>query len=320
VRAQPGLLALELAWRWLCGGLLLAVAWYAGSRIWVQTSSALHAAGAFSISGDTLLSDPAGAVARLGAVGSAAYAILWPPVERACLGLAPLALFCWTVAFAFGRSAVLQRYDRRLYRRVWIFSVTEAIRIASLFGFSWLWTLSLNVASRLSLESQSPSILLYTAFVVGSSAVCLLAPLLLSRYLLAMQVLAVQTPGAGLSGVFRLSRVIGKDGGMRVRLGRIRRKSRRVAFLLALAGLLVSLIPSPFSAGAGLYVWWAAVSLLLLAGADAIRLASFLALLGATREARVGWSHRLHYKSEARDGSSDGVPIRKSSIGTAPRL
>lgn len=287
LRAQPALLLLELAWRWLCGGVLLGVAWYAGTRIWAQSSHVLHASGVFSISADTLLSDPVGAVARLGALGSAAYAILWPRVARACFGLAPLVLFCWTLAFALGRNAVLQRYDGRLYRRVWIFSVTEAVRIASLFGFSWLWTISLRVASRVGMQGQSPSLLLYIVILVASSAVCLLAPLFLSRYLSTMQALAVQIPGADLSAVLRLTRAIGKDDAIRVRLGRIRRKSRRVALLLTLAGLLVSLVPSPFSAGLGLYAWWAAVSLFFLAGADAIRLGSFLALLGETKEARV---------------------------------
>jgi hypothetical protein len=287
LRAKPQLLILELAWRWFCGGLLLCVAGYEGFRLWTASLPALRASGVLSLGVSQAATDPLQFLTALSSSAPVALSILMPQVSRACLGLAPLAIFCWALAFGFGRSAVLTSYDWRLARRPWLLASSEALRLVLLLGFSWLWTALLPVLSRVRLQqgqpSPQPNAWLYGCLLVACTAVCILVPLLFVRLLHTGTCLALCQPSLGLRTGCALAWSTRRQRQFRAGQAQVRRKSRRAGLLVAAVGLFVSLLPAPFAGGAPLYLWWAALTLVLLAATDALRLGSLLLQLDQVR-------------------------------------
>ena len=274
LRARPALLLRELCWRWSCGGVLLSLAGYAGWRIWVRCLPALHATGVFRLSKAGLLADPTQIVVAI----SSAFAVVWPPVIRACWGLAPLAIFCWVLAFAWGRTWVLGRYDARLPRRVWMHAGTEAL---------WL--------------AHSVLTILLTTWLVESVAALLKNGSFAALALFAV-LLAATVPAIAYTGRFRRGIVIGRaialrhllpfssafrygwrlDRGERVQV--LKKSVRRARWMVLALALVLTFVPAPFGLGWPLLAWWTLLSLPTLVATDAWQLGAMLAVLQTFRE------------------------------------
>lgn len=283
LREQPQLLLQELLWRWSCGGLLLAVATYDALRLWRVYAPPVRATGLLGISGDSLLADPSAALASL----SATYALLRPPVERAALGLAPLAIFCWVIAFALGRTAVLAQWDVRLVRRPWLIAGVETARIGLVFGVSAIWSLLADGAARVALGGDAPNPLLYGALLLAATVGCLWIWMRCAQALQMAMALALVDQSLNFQAAFLEGWHL-RPPSLRVAVRAVRRRAGRAGWLLLLVALLASLIPSP-AAGILHYAWWMLWTLAFLAATDAVRLGLQLALLGIVREA---WGKR----------------------------
>ena len=282
LRARPALLLRELLWRWSCGGLLLLLAGYDGFRILHASMPALQATGIFSVTGDSLLQDPS----ELSTAFSASSGIVRPQLEQAALGIAPLAIFCWVLAFGFGRRAVLAAYDARLACGPWLLVTCELIRVGAMLAASAVWGWLVELASYVALRGEAPHILLYGLLVCGATAAVLMVWGRVARAVELCMALAMvrRLPfGDAFAAAWRFG-----SGAEAPRLQPIRKAASRLRLYLLLAAGAFTFLPAPFSTGWPLGAWWAALSLLLLAGADAVRLGVLFALVQVVREAGSG--------------------------------
>lgn len=274
LRARPGLLLRELFWRWACGGFLLLLAGYAGWRIWMASQTALRMTGVLSLNSDGLLSDPAGTLA----VWNAAVNVVQPQVMRSAMGLAPLALFCWVAALAVGRTRVLAGYDARLSRRPWALAGGEGIRLLMLVADWALWWALLSMAG--AAAQTSGNAMLLALLALAATVAALLLANWVGRALEMLPALLLvdgMTFGDAWRGAWR------PEPGFAAEMKALRRRSWKFRVYLLLALLVATLLPAPAQAGWLLYAWWGGLSLLLLAGANALRLARLLSLLELRR-------------------------------------
>ncbi len=276
---RPGLLLRELGWRWGCGGLLLLLLAYAGRGIYRAVQPALAATGIVRLlaesRGNLLVMDPE---QMLGSFPAAA-AVLAPPLERAILGLLPLAVFCWAAAFAIGRTAVLVRFDARLPRRPFLLAVCQGFELLLGVSLFRLWSVLVKAACG-PLWSSRPieMLLLLTAF---SAAVFWAWRFLTFKVQLAMALGLVENIGGteALRRAFHLpdKRILGRSR-------RFEKRMRRLQILVLLPILVLPLLPSPFAGTFFTAAWRVVLSLLPLAATDAVRLAVFFGLLEDMRE------------------------------------
>lgn len=276
LRERPGLLLLELAWRWLCGGFLLLLAGYEGWRIWAASVPQLRALGLLNLSPGSALEDPGQALSALSQSG----AFLLPQVERATWGLAPLGIFVWVAAFALGRTAVLARFDPRLPRRPWLLAQAEGFRVVGLLGIGAAWsTLAASVLHRLATDAPAfPSLLLLLCVTVA--ALLFTEPL---RRTMQIAAILALVGNRSLLSTWRRAWSFHKTPAAQP----IREAVKRVRRLALLLGLVLAFVPSPFPFGPWLLAWWLLLTLPSLAAADAWRLGATFAVL-RTMEANAG--------------------------------
>ena len=273
-RRRPGLLVRELAWRWSCVALLLAIAGYDGWRIWNHSLPGLRATGVFALSPDGALENPV----HLLDVFSAIVRLFGPQIERACYGLAPLAIFCWICAFAWGRSVVLARFDPTLPRRPWLLAEGEAFRICGLLAFAVAWGAIIQALYHRLVEGASPHLFLFLIFALAITGVELAYSGHFRRAAILASALAL-VERRSLWSVFR--RAWGLHRADEVQP--LRNAVNRIRFLLTLAGVGLLFVPAPFGLGWPLVAWWVVWSLPPLAMADAWRLGAYLELLRVLR-------------------------------------
>ncbi len=273
-KRRPTLLLRELAWRWGCAGLLLALAGYDGWRIWSRSGAAVRDTGVFALSPQGVLEDPAHVLS----IFSALLSLFLPQIERAFWGLAPLAIFCWSLAFAFGRTAVLARFDPRLPRRVWLLAESEAAKLAGLLALAAAWAALVQLCFRFLMRGGSPHWFLLLVCCGAATALELVYSGQFRRAMVIALALALVERRS-------LWRALPRAWGMHRHeiLQPLKRAVNRIRFLLFLVGLVLAFVPAPFSFGWALLVWWGLWSLLPLAVADAWRLGAFFGLLQALR-------------------------------------
>ncbi len=272
IQQRPGLLLREIAWRWTCGSLLLALAGFAAWRVWTDALPSLRATGLFLLTPDLLLADPSQIASTL----PEAFDVLRLPLERAAAGIAPLAIFLWVCGFAFGRARVLARFDPRLPRRPWLLAQFEAVRLGGLFLAAAAWAGLAHGAYALTFRGEDAHILLYLAllglitFGMGRLTGRFQRALFIG---LALALVQSRPLGPSLRRAWRMdehTRIVP----LRKAVGRIR------ASMLA-AAVVLAFVPAPFHFGWALAAWWLVFSLPPLAAADAWRLGAFFALVRA---------------------------------------
>ncbi len=273
IQRRPGLLAREVAWRWACGSLLLLLAGFAAWRVWVASLPALQAAGLLLLTPESLSADPA----QLAAVLPASFDILQPPLEHTALGLAPLGIFLWVGAFAFGRSWVMAEFDPRLPRRRWLLGKVEALRILGLLGAAFAWVELIRAAHALAFGGGREMILLYLGLVLG---ITLGASWFTGRFRRAIFIAAALALVEQRRGLLPcMHRALSLDG--QTRIVPLRKAVGRVRTYLLIASVMLAFIPAPFHFGWALAAWWLLFSLPPLAAADAWRLGAFFGLVRA---------------------------------------
>ena len=286
--ARPRLLAIELTWRWLSGSFLLVLGGLEAARIASATRTAIEGTGLFNATIESTIQDPT----QLSVALASTTAILRPWIAHAAVGLAPLALFAWVMAFAFGRSALLRNWDSTLPRRVWLLAVCEAVRLAAMLAISTFWYVALQWAARYALgpvtEPQGtgaqadPNLVLYCALVIIITLGLFALWSLLSWSLVAAPLVALlerTTFAQGFIRSLRMARARGKLVEVNLAMAVIK------LGLLVLATVL-SATPLPFESmmqGWPLTAWWIFVTLLYLAASDFFKMARLLAFLEQLR-------------------------------------
>ena len=300
LRTRPSLLLMDLGWRWGCGAFLLLLAGWEGWRIWLASTPALAAAGAFSLTSDNLLgmvSDPSPLFVLAGVV----WRILAPPLVRAVLGLLPLALACWVATFTLGRGAMLARYDPRLPNRPWLLAGCKSFAMLCGVLICGLWSLFAMEGARLLFRPDDPSPLLYTLLLGLLSWLAVWSWTLVSsktQVALALGLIESISTQQALIRAFQ-----GPDKRIAARAARFRVAARKTRSRIIWPAFFTSLLPSPFLDHRALSIWYGVLSLVPLVATDAVKLGELLMLLREVRD-----------ELDTRMKAMPGVPLEKLRI------
>jgi hypothetical protein len=270
--SRPGLIALEILWRWLFGIPLLAVLAWQGLRVYSAVASQLAAAGVNQLS----LTDPMSAAPII----ADAYAAVTPPIVHVASWLVPFAAFAWAIVSGVGRNAVLRRYDGSLPRRPVTLSALHLLRIIFLGASFWLWFASVQWAANHSLSGDEPDLVTYSALVIFISLGIFILWAVVS-WVFSIAPLLVLLENRGLLSSLQRSLRLGPLTGKLVEINLV---MGIVKLALIVVAMVFSAIPLPFESvvqGPPLYAWWVAVTLLYLIASDffqVARLVSFIEL------------------------------------------
>lgn len=268
---RPGLLAREVAWRWLFGAPALLLLAYEGLHIYRTVYAALMSAGADQFT----LENPDQAAL----IVAQSAAVLRPVVTHLVIWLVPLLIVGWSVASGVGRNIVLRRYDSSLPWRPFAISALQGLRLVALVATFALWYGCVHWSASQALRSGGePNLVLYFALVICSSLGIFSLWSLLSWifYIAPLLLLLEKTgiPGA-MARSLRLGRITGKLVEVNLVMGIVK-------LALIVLAMVFSAIPLPFEAsvqGTPLYLWWAAVTLLYMVASDFFQLARVVAFV-----------------------------------------
>lgn len=267
---RPGLLALELLWRWGFAIPALAIVGYEGAKVLARVP--LKQAGIFNIS----LLDPLAAAQ----IVSNALAVLLPPVLEVARWLAPALAIAWAIVSGLGRSLVLKRLDPAMRFAPVTLILLQLLRIVALAGALAGWWFALRWAANSTLSGADPNLIGYSAWVICLSLGIFTLWAMVS-WILSIAPMIAMLEGAGvlrsLTRSLRLGPLTGK-------LVEVNLALSIVKLALIVLATFLSATPVLFSESAGgtpLYLWWAGASVLYCAVSDffqVARLAVFVQL------------------------------------------
>jgi hypothetical protein len=275
VWGRPSLAWLEIAWRWLVGGVVLYVAAVVlGSQ---GIDAKVNAAGLQNLSAF----QPVAAIQSLHALAASILVYTGPKL----LWMAPLGIVFWLGIAAVGRTAVLRRLNTELQARRLAMLTLGALRAGFLAVMWGVWIWGVRLAMRISITGPAsrqaePSIVLFCAMlIVGTLALYVLWGAASWPFYLA-PLLAMQLglgPGAALKAAFR-------SGVVRGKLIEINMVMNIVRIALIVLAMVFSASPLPFSSvetQTFLNWWWGGVGLVFLGMSDyfqVVRSAAYLSL------------------------------------------
>lgn len=271
---RPGLLAMELLWRWTVGIPILLLAARAAAGIHPNWP-ALQAVTVFK---------PAEAALTL----SRELALLIPPFVRTLRWLVPVGLIAWTTSATLGQTAISRRLDPTLTPRPGTMAALKLLRSLALLLVLAVWmeglasiaryTISLPVAA-----GVEPNLVLCTALAVGLTLLLFMLWSLTVWVLDAAPIFAMAR-GHGLTA--SLSATV-RSGPLRSKLIETNLVMGIVKVCLLVLAMVFSASPLPFETvetQGFLRLWWAFVLALYLIASDlfhVIRRAAVLALFRA---------------------------------------
>jgi hypothetical protein len=266
---RPELLGRELLWRWAFGLPAAAILYYQAARIAAHV--ALNPSG---ISLNDPINDPLGAGQQL----AAAAAAIKPEVERAIASLGPLLAVAWAIASGLGRSAVLRRIDPRMRPAPFTLMVLQLLRMAALVAVCLGWYRALRWAADTTLNSATPNLVAWSAWVICLSLGIFVLWALLS-WIFSVAPLLAMLEGRGVFPSLVRSLQLGP---LRSKLVEVNLVLGIVRLALIVLAIVFSAIPLPFTAdmsGTPLYLWWALVTLLYLVASDFFQVARLAAFV-----------------------------------------
>jgi hypothetical protein len=267
---RPGLLLLELAWRWSFGIPALALLIY--EAIHVLGPLSLRDTGIYDLS----LQNPLNAAQQV----ASTVTLVLPPVAQVGRWLAPLLAVAWALASGLGRSLVLERMDSEMHPARVTLILLQFLRLMALAAAFIAWWFALRWAAVLTLSQSPPNLVGYSAWVICLSLGAFTAWALLS-WIFSIAPLIAMLEGASLLGSLTCSLRLGPLSGKLVEVNLV---LSIVKIALIVLAMVFSAVPLPFSSsmsGPPLYVWWFVVSILYLIASDffqVARLAVFIQL------------------------------------------
>jgi len=260
---KPNLLGWELLWRWGFGLPAAVILCYQGIRI----------AGHVNLSGLSL-SDPIEAGQQL----ALAAAAIKPEVVRVLGWLGPSLAVAWAIASGLGRSAVLARIDPRLRPAPFTLIVLQLLGMAALVAVCLGWYYALRWAADTTLNTPTPNLVAWSAWVICLSLGIFVLWALLS-WIFSIAPLLAMLEGSGVFSSLANSLHLGE---LRSKLIEVNLVLGIVRLALIVLAMVFSAIPLPFTAdmtGTPLYLWWAFVTLLYLLASDFFQVARLAAFV-----------------------------------------
>ena len=262
---RPELLGRELLWRWAFGLPAAAILYYQAARIAAHVTLNPSAIS---------LNDPVEAGQQL----AVAAAAIKPEVERAIAWLGPLLAAAWAIASGLGRSALLRRIDPRMRPAPFTLMVLQLLRMAALVTVCLGWYRALRWAADTTLDSATPNLVAWSAWVICLSLGIFVLWALLS-WIFSIAPLLAMLEGRGVFPSLARSLHLGP---LRSKLVEINLVLGIVRLALIVLAMVFSAIPLPFTAdmsGTPLYLWWALVTLLYLVASDFFQVARLAAFV-----------------------------------------
>ena len=282
---RPGLLALELLWRWTAAVPLLLLAGVVGLRSFRHLHLNLTA-----LAGMTVFQP-----VEVGTTLQSQGKILLPPLLSLAWWFVPLALLVWAAGSALGRTAIWRRLDPSLHPRIALLFWVGLLRAVLLLATLVLWFWGIVAAGRLAItgpagQGAEPNVVLYAALVVGQSLFVFMLGLLCSWVLDGAPLFAMMTKrslGASLGAALHA-------GPLRAKLMETNLVMGVVKVALLVLAMVFSASPLPFETVETqmfLTIWWTVGLLLYLVISDlfqVIRRAAYLQLFEALGAPRAG--------------------------------
>lgn len=273
---RPSLTALEVLWRWSAGIPLLWLAFRAVSG--ALTSLPLDWAALQNLT----VFKPLEAASTL----SRQLGLLTGPAAQIGRWLIPLLLVVWSLASAFGRTAVFRRLHPSLHRRPAFLAATGFVRLVVLLVVLGIWVGGAGWAAHWAIvepgqRGADPDLVLYTAVVVGLT-LALFVAWSLSSWVLDLAPLVAVTSG---EPIWRAIRAAMRSRELRSKLIELNFVMGIVKVCLLVLAMTFSASPLPFEnqqTQGFIDVWWTGVAILYLLASDffhVVRRVTYLRLL-----------------------------------------
>jgi hypothetical protein len=269
---RPGLIAYELAWRWIFGipALLLL-------SLFVRRLLAILFAAHTGLN-DFLLQQPVMAAQ----IVRASYDAILPATLEVARWAVPLLMLGWAMASGIGRAFVLRALAPGSRLRPASLSLLHLLRILALALTVFAWFAMVRWAGRRDithlLPGAEPSVVAFAAWLICLSIGSFIVWALWSWVLSIASVLIV-VEGRSLPSALAASV---RQGPLTMKLVEINLVLGIVKMALIVLALVFSAIPLPFEtqmAGNALHLWWAAVGIWYLAASDFFQVARLAAFV-----------------------------------------
>ena len=267
---RPGLIALELAWRWGFGIPALLVLLVFG-RLLLATLFAAHT-GIEEFS----LQQPVAAAQ----IVRASYDAVLPGVLALARWLAPLLMVGWAIASGVGRTFVLRALAPRGHPRTGSLCLLQLLRILALALTIVAWFAMVRWAALRDVfhirAGTEPNMVGLAAWLICLSLGSFVVWALWS-WVLSMASVLIVMEGRGVFSALAASLRLGP---LAMKLVEVNLVLGIVKLALMVLAMVFSAVPLPFEAqmnGTALYLWWAAVGVLYLVASDFFQVARLAA-------------------------------------------
>lgn len=282
---HPALTALEVAWRWCFGLVVISALFIEGRRIAATATGGTWDPARLGL--DHLsLTDPTGTASHLAAAVAVLAPLCWPVL----LWFVPLVFALWVVLSALGRTLVLRRADPTLHARPLTLAALQLVRVLAYSAMLLLWLRLLLWAAQVAVyhpivSGGEPNLLLYFVIVILGTLLTFVLWAVTTWWLAIAPLLAMLNN----SGPWQSLRASFRSGPLTMKLIEINLVMGIVKSALVVLAMVFSATPLPFESIATpdfLQRWWLAVTILYLIASDffhVVRLVACLRLWHATR-------------------------------------
>lgn len=275
---HPGVIGLELLWRWIFGVFALSLLWVQGSRIFAIVTGGTNDLSRLELDKLSIM-DPTATTARL----TLLLDRLLPPMMAVALWLVPVLLVAWLITAALGRTAVLRRADPGLHARPGSLLILQLLRILALGACLSLWFLLLEWIAAFAitqplLRGEQPNLVEYFAVAIVLT-LSLFATWALLSWALSLAPLLAMLNDENARDSLRHSLV---RGPVRMKLIEINLVMGIVKIALLVLAMVFSACPLPFQTVITpqfLFWWTLGVALLYVLASDFFHVARQIAYL-----------------------------------------
>ena len=279
---RPGLIARELAWRWLFGIPALLLLCACGRRLLAILFAAHTGIEDFSLQHPEMAAQ----------IVRTSYEAIQPAAIEIARWVVPLLSVSWAIASGLGRAFVLRALAPGHPWRPVPLVVLQLLRVSALILSWWVWFAVVRSAAARNVThvppGVEPNMVVFAAWLICVSLGSFIVWALWS-WLLSLAAVLIVAEGCSLPAALAAS----------VRLGPLTTQLIEINLVLGIAKLAIivlamvfSAIPLPFEAqmsGTALDIWWVVVGIWYLAASDffqVARLAAFVEFWGRRQRLR----------------------------------
>jgi hypothetical protein len=272
---RPGLIARELAWRWIFGIPTLLLLSVCARRLLAILFAAHTGIEGFSLQQPVMAAE----------IVRASYHAILPATLELSRWVAPLLIAGWAVASGIGRAFLLRALVPHSRFRAASLCVLQLLRVCALVLSWFVWFALVRWAAVRNVthvpQGTEPNMVLFAAWLIFLSLGSFIVWALWSWVLSIASVLIV-ADDCSLPSALAASM---RQGPLTMKVVEVNLVLGIVKLALIVLAMVFSAIPLPFEAqmsGAALYIWWTVVGVGYLAASDffqVARLAAFVEFL-----------------------------------------